>query len=118
MMGDIQTPKTLRMVVKKQWLVESITSLGSGYLTHLTYQNEHIAPVVLADIQSSQGMPKVLGEVIFEEPSGSHPVAEVEIMEANNFNTFIRFDFRLLEVTPFLRHKGELPSSNYLCYYQ
>ena len=38
MMMDQQAPKTLLMLVKKKWLVEQ-SSLGSGYLTHLAYQN-------------------------------------------------------------------------------
>jgi hypothetical protein len=118
MMVDIQTPKTLLMVVKKQWLVESITSLGSGYLTHLTYQNEFIDPAVLADIRSNQGFSKVLGEIIFLDQNSNQPIAEVEMAEVNDFNTFIRFDFRLLEVSPFIRRKCKLLASNYLCYYQ
>ncbi|HBF36035.1 MAG TPA: hypothetical protein DDW50_01800 [Firmicutes bacterium] len=117
-MVDIQTPKTLLMVVKKQWLVESITSLGSGYLTHLTYQNEFIDPAVLADIRSNQGFSKVLGEIIFLDQNSNQPIAEVEMAEVNDFNTFIRFDFRLLEVSPFIRRKCKLLASNYLCYYQ
>lgn len=116
-MPDSQTPKTLLMVVKKQWLVDSITSLGSGYLTHLTYQNELIDPVVLADIKMNQGMLKVLGEVIFRDQNSSQRIAEVEIIEANDFLTFIRFDFRLLEVIPFIRGKSRLSDSEYLCYY-
>lgn len=116
-MSDSQTPKTLLMIVKKQWLVDSITGLGSGYLTHLTYQNEYIDSAVLADIKMNQGLSKVLGEVIFQYQNSNQRIAEVEIIEVNDFNTFIRFDFRLLEVHPFIRGKCELSDSKYLCYY-
>ncbi len=123
-MQDLQTPKTLRMVVKKQWLVDSITSLGSGYLTHLTYQNEYIDPAVLADVKTNREMQKVLGEIIFQSQNLvqnqniGQRIAEVEFVEANDFNTFVRFDFRLLEVNPFIRRKCELLDSEYLCFYQ
>jgi hypothetical protein len=118
MMQNEHTPKTLLMKVKKQWLVESITSLGSGYLTHLAYQNECIDPAVLGDIRSDQSKLKVLGEIIFQDQNSSHRIAEVEIIEVNDFTNFIRFDLRILEVSPFLRGKWIDSGSNYLCYYQ
>lgn len=117
-MKDSNTPKTLLMLVNKQWLVESITSLGSGYLIHLAYKNEYIDPLVLTDIKSEQGISKVLGEIIFQDQSTSHRIAEIEVIEVNDFNTFIRFDLRLLEVNPFLRGKWINSQTGYLCYYK
>jgi hypothetical protein len=117
-MKETQAPKTLLMLVKKQWLVESITGLGSGYLTHLAYRNELIDPAVLADIKNKQWIPKVLGEIVFKNQDISQRIAEVEIMEVNDFDTFVRFDLRLLEVSPFIRRKWTDSGSNYLCYYQ
>ena len=117
-MKETQAPKTLLMLIKKKWLVEAITSLGSGYLTHLAYQNESIDPAVLADIKTNQWVAKVLGEIIFQDQSINHRVAEVEVIEVNDFDTFIRFDLRLLEVIPFVRGKWTEPESSYLCYYQ
>jgi hypothetical protein len=118
MMMKKQAPKTLLMLVKKKWLVEAITSLGSGYLTHLAYQNESIDPAVLADIKSNQWVAKVLGEIIFRDQSINQLIAEVEVIEVNDFNTFIRFDIRLLEVSPFVKGKWTEPELSYLCYYQ
>jgi dihydrofolate reductase len=117
-MKDSNTPKTLLMLVNKQWLVESITSLGSGYLIHLAYKNEYIDPLVLTDIKSEQGISKVLGEIIFKDLNNYQRIAGVEVVEVNDFNTFIRFDLRLLEVSPFLRGKWTDSETNYLCYYQ
>ena len=118
MMIDKQTPKTLLMLVRKKWLVESITSLGSGYLTHLAYKNEFIDPAVLADIKNNQWVPKVLGEIIFQDKGTNQRIAEVEVIEVNDFDTFIRFDLRLLEVSPFVKGKWPDPGSSYLCYYK
>jgi hypothetical protein len=118
MMKDMQAPKTLLLMVKKKWLVEAITSLGSGFLTHLAYQNELIDPNVLADIKSNQWEQKVLGEIIFQDQGTNHRIADVEVIEVNDYNTFIRFDFRLLEVSPFVRGKWTDLGSSYLCYYQ
>ena len=117
-MKETQTPKTLLMLIKKQWLVESITSLGSGYLTHLAYRNELIDPEVLADVKNKQWVPKVLGEIIFKNQDIRQQIAEVEVIEVNDFETFVRFDLRLLEVSPFIRRKWTNSDSIYLCYYQ
>ncbi|HBE81025.1 MAG TPA: hypothetical protein DDW65_25035 [Firmicutes bacterium] len=117
-MNDSATPKTLLMQVKKKWLVETITSLGSGYQTHLAYKNEWIDPKVLADIKSKQWEPKVLGAIVFQDQNTYHRIAEVELMEVNDFDTFVRFDLRLLEVVPFIRGKWSDSGSSYLCYYQ
>jgi hypothetical protein len=116
-MKETQTPKTLLMLVKKKWLVETITGLGSGYITHLAYQNEFIDPKVLVDIKSNQWGEKVLGEIIFQDQNTNRRVAEVEVIEVNDFDAFIRFDLRLLEVSPFIRSKWTNPESSYLCYY-
>ncbi|MGE5582720.1 MAG: hypothetical protein ACM3X9_09300 [Bacillota bacterium] len=113
-----QPPKTLLMLVTQKWLVEMITSLGSGYLTHLAYKNDSIEPKVLDDIQNKQLEGKVLGEIIFQDQREYHRVAEVEIAVVNDFETFIRFDLRLLEVSPFVRGKIANPGSGYLCFYK
>jgi hypothetical protein len=117
-MKGAQTPKTLLMTIQKQWLVDNITSLGSGYLTYLVYQNEQIEPQVLNDIHNKQLNEKVLGEIVFQDQQGNRRIAEAELVEANNFQTFIRFDLRLLEVVPFTRGKRVVLESNFLCYYK
>ncbi len=111
-----QPPKTLRLLIEKKWLVETITGLGSGYLTHLSYQNEVIDPEVLQIIKNKQFEDKVLGEIIFRDQKDYLRIAEAEVIEVNDFQSFIRFDLRLLEVVPFIRGKVQNYNSNYLCY--
>lgn len=110
-------PKTLQMVIINQWLVDSITSLGSGYLIHLTYPNDVIDPEVLLDIRNQCLENRVLGEIIFLGADVNQRIAEVEVAEANDFKTFIRFDLRLLEVTPFIRNRLSDQQSAYQCSY-
>ncbi len=123
-MMENHPPKTLQMLIKEQWLVESIKSLGSGYCTHLAYQLNDIEPEILTDLQNP-GLGEVLGEIIKagkKPEQAGHLVATVEVEKINHFPSFIRFDLRILEVLPFLRNSPARPifrviSSKYLCYY-
>ena len=51
-MNNSHSPKTLHLLIKANWLVDSITSLGGGYMIHLAYQISEIDPEVLKDIKS------------------------------------------------------------------
>lgn len=110
-------PKTLQMVIKEKWLVESIKNLGSGYCTHLTYSINDIDPEVRGDIQIL-GIQGVLGEITKLDPVSNQRVALVEVNRINDFHSYIRFDLRLLEITPFIKALPVEIKSNYLCYYQ
>lgn len=117
-MKDRFPPKTLHLLIQKAWLVESITSLGSGYLIHLAYKESQIDPEVLADIRSQSLGEDGLGEIIHVGESSNRRVAEVEVVKVNDYQNFIRFDLRLLSVTPFIRDGFEDIQTNYLCYYK
>lgn len=117
-MEKSQSPKTLQMLVKNQWLIDSIIGLGSGYFIHLTYKIIEISPKVLTDIRNHNLEEKVLGEIIFSSQSVYRCIAKVEIFTVNDFQSFVRFDFRLLEVSPFLRESGTFDDLNYLCCYK
>lgn len=111
-------PKTLQLLIRNEWLVESLTSLGSGYITHLVYPKVDIDPAVLKDLTNHVLGEGVLGEVGY---IGRHPnrkVAEVEIFAINDYQSFTRFDLRLLEVGPFIRDGIMVHNSKYLCYYK
>lgn len=110
-------PKTLQMLIKETWLVESIKNLGSGYCTHLSYAVKNIDPQVLGDIQDS-GIQGVLGEIIKMDAPSNQRVAVVEVIRTNDFHSFIRFDLRLLEIVPFIKGTPVEIKPNYLCCYQ
>ena len=76
-MMDIHPPKTLQMLIKEAWLVDSIKNLGSGYLTHLAYQTDDIDPQVRNDIQNPN-FSGVLGEIIKLDQTSNRRVAVVE----------------------------------------
>lgn len=109
--------KTLRLVVKNEWLVDSILFLGSGFITHLAYQNSEIEPELFKEIRAEGWGEDILGEIIHQSPKGERRIAKAEIIKANIFDGFVRFDFRLLEVKPFLRNEIYPAASSYLCYY-
>lgn len=115
-------PKTLQMLIREQWLEESIKDLGSGYGTHLSYLNQEIDPKVLQDTQNlSSG--EVLGEIIKLGETANSLVAVAELVKVHDFKSFIRFDLRLLEVAPFIvkppvKVDSIIEKSDYLCYYR
>ena len=109
-------PKTLRLVIQEAWLVESMKSLGSGYFTHLAYSIHDIDPKVRRDVQSP-GIQGVLGEIIKLDKTSGRRVAVVEVVQTNNFHSFIRFDLRILEIIPFIKALSREISSKYRCYY-
>lgn len=113
----IHPPKTLQMLIKETWLLESIKNLGGGYCTHLAYLNEDIDPEVSNDIKN-HNFPGVLGEIIKIDNTSNRRVARVEVNQINDFRSFIRFDLRLLEITPFFRATCTEVHPNFLCYYQ
>lgn len=110
--------KTLQMVVKSEWAVDSISSLGSGYCSFLAYQYDEIAPEVLDDIHNRQIGAGVWGEIIHIKKNGNRRVALVEIQEINDFDSFVRFDFMILNVAPFLNNKVKPFQSGYKCFYK
>jgi hypothetical protein len=115
-MMAIHPPKTLQMVIKENWLVESIKNLGSGYYTHLVYSIHDIDPEVRGDIEDP-GIRGVLGEIIKLDRASSRRVAVAEVNQVNDFHSFIRFDLRLLEITPFIKELSREIKPSYLCYY-
>ncbi|HYH02093.1 MAG TPA: hypothetical protein VEC37_03255 [Bacillota bacterium] len=117
-MTSSANPKTLQMVVKNEWAVDSISSLGSGYCSFLAYQYDEVDPEVLDDIRARQIGEGVWGEIIHVKKSGSRRVALVEIKQVNDFDSFVRFDFMILNVAPFLRNGVKPCQSSYKCFYK
>ena len=115
-MLERHSPQTLQLLIKKKWLADSIIGLGSGYLTHLTYQTKDVAPEVLEDYHEMRSG-EVYGEIIWVWDEVNRRVAEAEVSSINDFGSFIRFDLRLLEVVPFIRDGAVHVRNDYLCYY-
>jgi hypothetical protein len=116
-MKDFFPAKTLHLLIEQAWLVETITKLGSGYLTHLAYQEGQVDPEVLTEIRNQSLGNDVLGEIIYSCGNSDRRVAVVEVAKVNDFQDFIRFDLRLLGVIPFIRDGLKEIQSRYLCYY-
>ncbi|HEY8463639.1 MAG TPA: hypothetical protein VIM29_06425 [Bacillota bacterium] len=117
-MAGFANPKVLQMVVKNEWAVDSISSLGSGYFSFLAFQYSEIDPEVLNDIQTQQIGEGIWGEIIHLKKNTFRRVALVEVKKINDFNTFLRFDFMILNVAPFLRNGVKTCQSKYKCYYK
>jgi hypothetical protein len=109
--------KTLQMLVENEWAVDSISSLGGGYYSFLVYQDREIDPEVLTDIRSQRIGSDTLGEIIQAQQNSGRRVATVAIKTINDFNDFIRLDFMILNVIPFLRGRCRPCPAGYQCFY-
>lgn len=116
-MNNSRAPKTLHLLIKANWLVDSITNLGSGYLIHLSYQLSDIDPEVLNDIKNQKCGDGSLGEIIQLRPETYRPVAAVEVFKIDKQDVGYRFELRILEVTPYLRKTNIKCNSIYYCHY-
>lgn len=116
-MKNSHSPKTLHLLIKANWLVDTITNLGGGYLFHLAYQSWEIDPEVLKDIKDQKCGEGVLGEVIRLRSDNTRPVATFEVFKINPQESGYRFELRILEVAPYLQKTSNVCNSNYLCHY-
>ncbi len=116
-MKNSYSPKTLHLLIKANWLVDSITNLGGGYVIYLDYQNFEIDPEVLKDIKYQRCGEGVLGEIIQLRPKKNRPVATFEVSKINGREPGYRFELRILEVAPYIRKISVDCGSNYLCHY-
>jgi len=116
-MKNSHAPKTLHLIIKANWLVDSITNLGGGYLIHLAYRISEIDPEVFKDIKSQRCGEGVLGEVIQLRSENKRPVATFEVFRINDQEPGYRFELRILEVAPYLPKISSACNSKYLCHY-
>lgn len=107
----------LELLVENTWVVETLKALGSGHMLHLSFDHDLIEPQTLAALKEGSLGPGATGEVLVLGPTRRR-VATFELQRVNHSRHFIRFDFRLLSVTPFIRD-GERPDGNhYRCRYR
>lgn len=117
-MTSYANPNTLQMVIRDEWAVDSIKSLGSGYYSFLAYQSTEIAPEVLHDIRNQRIGEGLWGEIIHVKKNMGRRVALIELKKLNDFDTFIRFDFMIINVVPFLRNGTKSCQPSYKCFYK
>jgi hypothetical protein len=110
--------KTIQMLVQNDWTVDSISSLGSGYFSFLVYPEREIAPEVLADLRSKRIGADTAGEIIQVQQNSGRRVAIVTLKEINDYHNFVRWDFMILTVIPFLRGGLHPVRPSYQCFYR
>lgn len=108
---DREKVLTLQLLVEKEWTLETINTLGSGYLYHLAYPIELIQPELLKAIRSGDIANKTNLEVLHHYDHTLRRIALGELEKINDFQTFIRVDFRILQTTPSLR-RYKMESAN------
>lgn len=116
MINGMQTP--IQLLLEKDWAVDSIITLGSGYLFHLTYLEEQVQPELLSDLRSgrvSAGHPL---EILHAKAGRYFRVALSELSGFYDYQHFIRVDFRILQVPPYLRDGTLRNGWNYFCRYR
>lgn len=116
MSSGMQVP--IQLLIEKDWAVDSIITLGSGYLFHLTYTEEQVQPDLLADLRSSRvsiGHPL---EILHLKTERYFRVALAELSGFYDYQHFIRVDFRILQVPPYLRDGTPKNGHNFFCRYR
>ncbi len=99
---EFEAPRSrvLQMVVKIQWSVDNLRTLGAGSMYHLVYRPCEISYDVLVDINSGRMGPGIPAEVIFIGGQRPVKVADVVIENIIASKGFRRFDFRIVRTLP------------------
>ena len=107
----------LELLVENMWVVETLKALGSGHMLHLSFAFDQVESKTLAGLRAGVLGAGTLGEILV---AGEvlKCVATFEIQRVNDLNGFIRLDFRLLSVTPFVRDGTRPDGKKYLCRYR
>ncbi|MBE3583146.1 MAG: hypothetical protein IMX01_03410 [Limnochordaceae bacterium] len=92
------TGRRLQLIVEHGWVVENLHQLGPGSMYHLAYATAHTDPQVLDDIRNGLLGPGAYAEIVLLQEGHLHPVGAVEISQINDYLSYVRFDFRLLEL--------------------
>lgn len=92
--------RVLQMVVRIQWTVDNLRTLGPGSMYHLAYRPSEISYDVLVDINAGKLGRGVPAEVIFIGGQRPVKVADVIIENVIMSKGFRRFDFKIDRVLP------------------
>lgn len=107
----------LELLVESAWVVETLKALGSGHMLHLSYAYDQVEPGTLAALRQGSLGPGTPGEILMIGPR-LRRVAVFELVRANLLRDYLRLDFRLLSVTPYIRNGSRPDGQRYLCRYR
>lgn len=110
-------PRLVYMVVFNEWVMDSLRSLGSGSMYHLSYHPSLIAPDLLKECREGRLENGTPVEVILNKNGSGRRVAEAELTSIVDFKDYMRFEFRILSVIPFLRDGARTNQDGYLCWW-
>lgn len=114
---EVPRPRVLQMVVKIQWTVDNLRTLGAGSMYHLAYRPSEISYDVLVDINSGKIGPGTRAEVIFIGGHRPVKVADVVIENIVASKGFRRFDFRIVRTLPAAEKCTSYTNIGILCLY-
>lgn len=114
---EVPHPKVLQMVVKIQWTVDNLRTLGAGSMYHLAYRPCEISYDVLVDINSGKVGPGTRAEVIFIGGQRPVKVADAVIENVVTSKGFRRFDFRIVRTFPAEEVSASYTDIGILCLY-
>lgn len=86
-------------------------------MLHLSFARDQVEPETLALLVSGELGPGTPGEILTAGRTLKR-VAVFELQKVNDLKGFIRLDFRLLSVTPFIRDGVRHDGRRYLCSYR
>jgi len=107
----------LELLVENAWVVETLKALGSGHMLHLSFSYDQVEPDTLVGLKTGALCPGVLGEILMLGPMWRR-VATFELQKINDLKGFVRLDFRLLSVTPYVRDGQRADGDLYRCRYR
>jgi hypothetical protein len=110
--------KVVHLLVSKDWTPETLSSLGSGFIYHLSYPVARIEPELLAEIRAGLLPAGLEMEIVFRKGNQLRRVALAELEKVTDFETFIRLEFRLMQTLPSLKEIYFSPPNGYLFYYK
>lgn len=106
------------MAVLNEWVMESLCSLGSGSMYHLSYHPSLIAPGLTMEIRDGRLVTGNPVQIVLHKNGTTRKIAEAELQSVVDFKDYVRFEFRILSVIPFLRDGAAMNMDGYLCWLQ
>ena len=110
--------RILYMAVLNEWVMESLCSLGSGNMYHLSYHPSLIAPELTMEIREGRLTTGNPIQIVLHKNGTTRRVSEAELHSVVDFRDYIRFEFRILSVIPFLKDGAVMNQDGYLCWLQ
>lgn len=119
-MAEPESPrfKVLQMIVKIQWTVDNLRTLGPGSMYHLAYRPSEISYDVLVDISAEKIRRGSAAEIVFVGGQRPVKVADVTVENVVASKGFRRFDFKIARVLPCAEKCQGYADTGLLCRYR